>query len=252
MAKLTTWAARSATGQVRKGNQDAAYAGQYLVAVADGMGGHVAGDVASLEAINALADFDAETEPAELVQALSNGVAAANAAIRQRGELEPGLRTMSTTLTAMLWSGRSYGIAHIGDSRAYRLRAGQLRQLTEDHAYRNLVSGAASIEDLAPVMSRFLDGRADRSPDLDTRQALPGDRYLLCSDGLTAVVPGTAIREELSATHGLAAIADRLIDLADSAGSPDNITVIVIDVAADDAPSIPTPVIYLGSAAARG
>jgi serine/threonine protein phosphatase PrpC len=248
MAKLTTWSARSATGRVRKGNQDSAYAGQYLVAVADGMGGHVAGDVASLEAINALAAFDAETEPAELVQALSRGVATANAAIRQRGELEAGLRTMSTTLTAMLWSGRSYGIAHIGDSRAYRLRTGQLRQLTEDHAYRNLVSGAAAIEDLAPVMSRFLDGRPDRSPDLDTRQALPGDRYLLCSDGLTVVVPDTTIREELSAINSLAVIADRLVDLADAAGSPDNVTVIVIDVATGDAPLVPTPTVYLGSA----
>jgi PPM family protein phosphatase len=231
MAALTAWAALSATGQVRKVNEDSAYAGQWLYAVADGMGGHVAGDVASAEVIRSLAALDTETDSARLAHVLSSGVGAANAALRQRTDREPGLRTMGTTLTAMLWSGHSYALAHIGDSRAYRLRGGQLRQLTEDHALGNLVSGAATIDALAPIMSRFLDGRPDRSPDLDAREARSGDRYLLCSDGLTAVVPDSAIRDALSTTgSSLTGIAGQLADLAEREGSPDNVTLIVIDV----------------------
>ena len=247
MTALTTWAALSAIGQVRKGNQDSGYAGRWLYAIADGMGGHVAGDVASSEAIRALAALDAEADPRQLARLLGHGVTSANAAIRRRGEVEPGLRTMGTTLTAMLWSGHAYALAHIGDSRAYRLRGGQLRQITEDHSLGNLVSGASAIDSLAPVMSRFLDGRDDRSPDLDTREALPGDRYLLCSDGLTSVVADSVIRDVLSDAGQLPHIAEQLADLADGQGSPDNVTLIVVDV--NGAPAETQQPLWLGAVA---
>jgi serine/threonine protein phosphatase PrpC len=247
MTALTMWAAGSDTGRVRPANEDSAYAGRWLYAVADGMGGHVAGEIASAAAITALAAYDTETEPARLVDVLASAVTEANAAIRRRIEGNPGFQGMGTTLTAMLWSGRTCALAHIGDSRAYRLRGGQLRQLTEDHALRNLVAATRTSPALAPVMSRYLDGRADRSPDLGLRDAAPGDRYLLCSDGLTSVVPDQAIRDVLESGDGLTRIIERLTGLANSAGGPDNITAIVIDVPGRSAHKSAAPV-TLGAA----
>jgi protein phosphatase len=231
MSEFTRWAAASSTGRVRQVNEDAAYGGRWLHAVADGLGGHVAGEVASAAAIGAVATYDAPPEPADLARILAAAVSDANAAIRRRTEANPALRGMGTTLTAMLWAGRTFGLAHIGDSRAYRLRGGQLRQLTEDHALRNLVAGASPA--LAPVMSRYLDGRPDRSPDLMIREAKPGDRYLLCSDGLSSVVPDESMHDALTSTHDSELAVAHLIDLANSFGGPDNITVILIDVAGE-------------------
>ena len=248
MTVLTTWAAGSSTGQVRQLNEDAAYAGRWLYAVADGMGGHVAGEIASAAAITALAAYDAPADPARLAETLGTAVSDANAAIRQRTESDPALRSMGTTLTAMLWSGHAYALAHIGDSRAYLLRGGQLRQLTEDHALRNLVAGTRTSPLLAPIMSRYLDGRPERSPDLALREALPGDRYLMCSDGLSSVVPDDAVRGVLESGDDLPRIIERLTGLADSGGGPDNITAIVIDVVGSTAESAAPPV-TLGAAA---
>jgi PPM family protein phosphatase len=229
LTALTTWAAGSVTGRVREANEDSAYAGRWLYAVADGLGGHVAGDVASAAAVAALAACDTETRPARLAEALAIAVTDANNAIRRRAETSPEFQGMGTTLTAMLWSGRIYALAHIGDSRAYRLRGSQLRQLTEDHTLGNLVA-AAKTSPLAPVMSRHLDGRADRSPDLAVHEAVPGDRYLLCTDGLSGEVPDHAIRDVLDSENQLTRIVERLISLANSAGGSDNITAIVIDL----------------------
>ncbi len=248
MTVLTTWAAGSSTGQVRQLNEDAAYAGRWLYAVADGMGGHVAGEIASAAAITALAAYDAPADPARLIEILGTAVSDANAAIRRRTESDPALRSMGTTLTAMLWSGHAYALAHIGDSRAYLLRGGQLRQLTEDHALRNLVAGTRTSPLLAPIMSRYLDGRPERSPDLALREALPGDRYLMCSDGLSSVVPDDAVRGVLESGDDLPRIIERLTGLADSGGGPDNITAIVIDVVGSTAESAAPPV-TLGAAA---
>jgi len=248
MTVLTTWAAGSSTGQVRQLNEDAAYAGRWLYAVADGMGGHVAGEIASATAITALAAYDAPADPARLAETLGTAVSDANAAIRQRTESDPALRSMGTTLTAMLWSGHAYALAHIGDSRAYLLRGGQLRQLTEDHALRNLVAGTRTSPLLAPIMSRYLDGRPERSPDLALREARPGDRYLICSDGLSSVVPDDAVRGVLESGDDLPLIIEQLTGLANSGGGPDNITAIVIDVAGSTAESAAPPV-TLGAAA---
>ncbi len=249
MAALATWAAGSSTGLVRPLNEDSAYAGRWLYAVADGMGGHVAGEIASAAVISALRAYDAEADPARLVEILGSAVTAANTAVRRRTESDPALRTMGTTLTAMLWSGHTFALAHIGDSRAYLLRGGRLRQLTEDHALRNLVAGTGTSPVLAPIMSRFLDGRPDRSPDLGLREALPGDRYLLCSDGLSAVVPDETMLDVLeSGDDDLARIIERLTGLANSAGGPDNITAIVIDAPDSSARGNAAPPITLGAA----
>jgi protein phosphatase len=181
MDAVITSAAGTNTGLVRAGNEDSAFAGQVLFAVADGMGGHAAGEVASAIAVTAAARYDALQPPERLAAILGTVVREANEGIRQRAEADPGTRGMGTTLTAALWSGLTFGLAHIGDSRAYRLRNGQLRQLTEDHSLDNLVAKAPPA--LAALVSRYLDGRPDRSPDITIREALPADRYLLCSDG---------------------------------------------------------------------
>jgi PPM family protein phosphatase len=243
-----TWAAGSSTGLVRPVNEDAAYAGRWLFAVADGLGGHVAGEVASSTVIAALRPCDAETSPADLLEVLSRAVSHASGELRHWIEEDPGLAGMGTTLTAMLWSGHTFALAHIGDSRAYRLRSGRLRQLTEDHALSNLVADSRNSPLLALLMTRYLDGRPDRSPDLGLHEAMPGDRYLLCSDGLSAVVPDGAIREVLETDDDLARIVQRLTGLANSAGGPDNVTAIVIDALGRSAPS-PAPPVALGAAA---
>ena len=134
---------------------------------------------------------------------------------------------MGTTLTALLRSGDQAALVNIGDSRAFRLRSGQLRQMTEDHVLGNLVSNAGA---MAPVLVRFLDGRPDRSPDLGLRELLPGDRYLLCTDGLSPVVAAAAIGDVLTAAAGPREAVRQLVALAEDAGAPDNISVIVIDV----------------------
>jgi len=239
-------AAASETGLVRRNNEDAAYSGRWLFAVADGMGGHAAGEVASAAAIDALQAHDAEVPPATLLEILSRVMAEANGEVARRAAEDPARRGMGTTLTAMLWSGNRFGLAHIGDSRAFRFRDGELEQITEDHVMGKLVSNAGS---LAPVISRYLDGRPDRSPDLSVREARPGDRYLLCSDGLSPVVSTEQIRDVLASTADLGDVVGELVALADEAGGPDNISVIVIDAGKVRAGST-TPVV-LGAAAAE-
>ena len=216
--------------------------------MADGTGGPVAGEVARAIPIAALRPYDAGSSPADLPGILSRAVSHASLELRHRIEQDPGLAGMGTTLTAMLWSGHTFALAHIGDSRAYLLRSGRLRQLTEDHALSNLVAGARTSPLLAPLMTRYLNGRADRSPDLGLHEAMPGDRYLLCSDGLSAVVPDEAIRVEMEAGDGLEQIVERLTGLANNAGGPDNITTIIIDTPGRPAPS-PVPPVVLGAAA---
>ncbi|TYB71275.1 serine/threonine-protein phosphatase [Nonomuraea sp. PA05] len=222
--------ARTHVGLVRRRNEDAVYAGQNLFAVADGLGGHAAGDVASSTVIDMLKPYDRSHPPAELSTLLGQAIHSANQTLRHRIEAEPKLATMGTTLVALLWSGTTVVVANIGDSRAYLLRDGELIQISEDHTYGNLVADAADVPHLPEKIARFLDGRADgRSPDLTSRELRPGDRFLLCSDGLSGVVPPEHIRSTLLDIADPAAAADRLIEQALDQGGPDNITVIVID-----------------------
>jgi protein phosphatase len=233
-------------GRVRKNNEDAAYAGRWLAAVADGLGGHVAGEIASATVIRAIRAHDIEVPAAALLDTMSRAVHAASEELHRLVDADPGLSGMGTTLTAMLWSGDHAAICQIGDSRAYMLRGGRLRQITEDHVMGKLVSGAAQ---LAPVLTRYLDGRLDRSPDLALRELRPGDRYLLCSDGLTNAVDPAGMREVLAHIEDADAAAERLISLANEGGGPDNITVAIIDVADPGEPAPPRTPVLLGAAA---
>jgi PPM family protein phosphatase len=236
LARLTVQAAaRSHTGLVRQRNEDSFYAGQYLFAVADGLGGHTAGDVASSTVIDSLRPYDRLVATANPADILGRAVYSANEALRHRIDAEPVLSGMGTTLVALLWSETVAVLASVGDSRAYRVRGSQegiaqLTQITEDHNYGNLVADAPDIPNLPKRMSRFLDGRTDgRSPDLTIHELHPGDRFLLCSDGLSGVVPLEIISNTLVSHGDPQETADRLVLLAIDHGGPDNIAVIVID-----------------------
>ncbi len=239
------WAASSETGRARQNNEDSAYAGRWLYAVADGMGGHAAGEVASAAVIDSLRPHDADVEQAALLETLGRAVAQANDEVARKAADDPARRGMGTTLTAMLWSGDRFALAHIGDSRAFRLREGQLGQITEDHVMGKLVSNAGF---LAPVLSRYLDGRPDRSPDLSIRGGRLGDRYIICSDGLSPVVGTEAIRDVLVTAADPGEAVRQLVALADDEGGPDNISVIVIDVG--ETGGEPAAPVTLGGAAA--
>jgi len=240
-------AAASETGLVRQNNEDAAYAGRWLFAVADGLGGHAAGEVASAAVIQTLRPHDAEVPRSALLEVLGRAVAEANREVARQAAEDPARRGMGTTLTAMLFSGDRAAVAHIGDSRAFRLRDGQLRQITEDHTIGKLVWDA---DFLAPVLARHLDGRPDRSADLGVRDLRAGDRYLLCSDGLSPVVDDRTLRDVLTLAANPADAVCQLVALAEDAGGPDNVTVVVIDVRAADAGLSPAEPVMLGSAAA--
>jgi protein phosphatase len=224
-------ACRTDIGLVRQRNEDAAYAGRSLFVVADGMSGHVAGDIASATVIEVLRTRDHQVGHAELPTVLGQAINLANETLRHKIEAHPELDGMGTTLVAMLCSESTAVVANVGDSRAYRLRGPEFVQITEDHTYERLVSDAASVPNLPARIARFLDGRLDgRSPDLTVRDLRPGDRYLLCSDGLSSVVPSVLVHETLSSESSPSETAERLVALAVEHGGPDNITVIVMDV----------------------
>jgi serine/threonine protein phosphatase PrpC len=222
-------AAGTSTGLVRRRNEDSAYAGHWLCAVADGMGGHVAGDIASAAVVEALRPFDVDvSSPGQLTKALGRAVSAASDQLAAMIAADRSFAGMGTTLTAMLWSGNHTAVANIGDSRAYLLRRGTLKQITEDHVMGKLVANPAPAQ-ISAFIVRYLDGRSDRSPDLTLRTMRPGDRYLICSDGLSGVLESRVIRDVLTSVEDAdQAVAD-LIRLAHKAGAPDNVTVIVAD-----------------------
>ncbi|WP_322762002.1 PP2C family serine/threonine-protein phosphatase [Frankia sp. Cr2] len=233
------YAVRSDVGHVREGNEDSAYAGSRLVAVADGMGGHAAGEVASSTVISQLADLDADVGSGEILHALADSVDLANAELRAMASEDGSLEGMGTTVTALLLSGISLGVLHVGDSRAYLLRDGVLRQVTHDHTLvQDLVDqgritpAQADTHPQRSLLMRALDGR-DVEPDLFIQDAITGDRYLLCTDGLSGVVTEVTIHDALL-LPGPQDVVDRLVELALKGGGPDNITVVVADVVEDD------------------
>ena len=152
------FAARSDVGLLREGNEDSAYAGSRLLAVADGMGGHVGGEIASAAAIDTLKPLDTDVPANEIVGVLEQAVHRANETLHSIVEGDPSLQGMGTTLTAMLWHGRQMALVHIGDSRAYLLREGRLSQITEDHTLGGLLDTGVSVR-LSSVLVRYLDGR---------------------------------------------------------------------------------------------
>jgi PPM family protein phosphatase len=231
------YAVRSDVGLLREGNEDSAYAGPRLLAVADGMGGHAAGEVASAVAIASLADLDDDMPPSELQIALSTAVAHANQILHDMVSADPAISGMGTTLTAMLWSGSKVALCHIGDSRAYVLSGGQFEQITHDHTLvQSLVDdGRISPDEAAThpqrsLLLRALDGTSEAEPDLSIREAHAGDRYLLCSDGLSGVVSEETLHRTLAAVPDPEAAVLQLVELAIRGGGPDNITCIVADV----------------------
>jgi PPM family protein phosphatase len=245
--KLTVrGAAGSSVGLVRENNEDSGYAGRWLFAVADGVGGHVGGEVASAAVVRSLRSRDAEVPEEELASTLEEGVREANTRIRQAVEDDPELDGMGTTLTAVLWSGARAAVGHIGDSRGYLLRDGELVQITEDHSLGNVLDDVEASAGLAAMLVRFLDGRPDQPPDVDVRELRPGDRYLLCSDGLSGAVDEHAIRDVLQEEADAAAAVSRLIGLAYDGGGPDNVTVVIAD--ATESAGEPVPPVTVGAA----
>ncbi|GAT65341.1 serine/threonine-protein phosphatase [Planomonospora sp. ID91781] len=248
------YAAGSDVGRVRQGNEDSAYAGPRLLAVADGMGGHVGGEVASAAAVATVAPLDHECPP-DLVAAAENGVHRANRRLREMVEQDPSLTGMGTTLTLMLWDGPRVALAHIGDSRAYLLREGDLYQITYDHTLVQTLmdDGRITAEEAArhphrSILLQVLDGSDTIEVDLSLRDAEVGDRYLLCSDGLSGVVDADRLRHVLATIDDLDTVTRTLIELACDAGGPDNITCVVADVIDEPGPAQDAPVI-VGAAA---
>lgn len=229
------WSAASHQGMVRQNNEDALFPesageadGPVTLMVADGMGGHIAGEVASRLAVNAAAAVDL---------APSDRVSAGNRAIREEVAREPSLEGMGTTMTLVALDPEgSARFAHVGDSRAYLSRDGELSQVTQDHtvAAEYVTLGRIAPEEAATHPQRHMLTRTlglTRFVNVDEVEVSlqPGDRILLCSDGLTEMVPDSRIAEVL-AERGVEEAAWRLIDMANAAGGIDNISVIVIDV----------------------
>jgi protein phosphatase len=233
------YAARSDVGLVRSNNQDSAYAGPHLLVVADGMGGHAGGDVASSVAIAALAPLDGESHgPDDALDELERALEEAREEIITRSETNPELAGMGTTVTAILRAGNKLAMVHLGDSRGYLLREGVLTQVTTDHTFvQHLVNtGKITPEEAehhpqrSVVMRVLGDFDADIAPDLSVREARPGDRWLLCSDGLSGFVSGDTIAQTLHEIADVDTCAERLVQLALRAGGGDNVTVVVADV----------------------
>jgi serine/threonine protein phosphatase PrpC len=256
------YALRSDVGLLREGNEDSAYAGPRLLAIADGMGGHAAGEVASAVAISAIAPLDRQnlTDGDDMLDALAAAVAAARNTLHDMSVSDPAVEGMGTTLTALLWAGAQVAVCHIGDSRAYLLRDGDLYQITRDHTLiQSLVDegrlspAAAANHPQRSLIMRALQGSTDADPDLAMHEALLGDRYLLCSDGLTDVVGDEAVHGVLSTVPDADQAVNQLIALAIRNGGPDNITCIVADVVDPaDGPVAPTVETMLAGAAANG
>lgn len=239
MTLALRYAARSDVGLVRSNNQDSAYAGPHLLAVADGMGGHAGGDVASSVAVAHLAPLDDEAHgPDDALDELSRALTTAHDELLARAEENPELAGLGTTVTALLRSGNKLAMAHIGDSRAYLLRDGELTQVTTDHSFvQHLVNtGKITAEEAErhpqrSVLLRVLgDFDMEIVPDMSVREARAGDRWLLCSDGLSGVVSGDTMAQTLREVTDVDACADQLVQLALRGGAPDNVTVVLGDV----------------------
>jgi serine/threonine protein phosphatase PrpC len=226
-------------GRARSGNEDSYFCGRTVFAVADGLGGHQGGEVASAAAVEPLAALDGRefAEPGEAAEALAAAIREGNAAILERAAGDPGLWGMGTTVTAAALAGeRHLQLAHVGDSRAYLLRDGSLDQLTTDHTVvgelvrrGRLTPEQAAIHPERSILTRAV-GLDPRIP-VDTPDPLElrdGDQVLLCSDGLTEAVDDGRIAELLSAADDGEAACRSMIDAANAAGGPDNITVVLL------------------------
>ena len=256
MTLALRFAARSDVGLLRDLNEDSMYAGPRLLAIADGMGGHAAGEVASRVAIESVAPLDDDSPGADLIGSLRDAVETASGYLQDMVAADSALEGMGTTLTAVLFAGQRLGLVHIGDSRAYLLRDGQLSQITHDHTLvQHLVDEGritpeeASTHPQRSWITRSLTGRGELELDLSIREVRLGDRYLLCSDGLSGPVSEETLAETLRAEPDPRSACDQLVELALRAGGPDNVSAIVADVVDTDSVMQDEPIV--GGAAAE-
>ncbi|HEX2143030.1 MAG TPA: PP2C family serine/threonine-protein phosphatase [Glycomyces sp.] len=225
---------------VRQGNQDSVFAGAHFIAVADGMGGMAAGDLASAIVINTVARLDVPPPADSVVDELADAVADANRAIRRCVADDPQKEGMGTTLTALWFDGEWFNLVHIGDSRAYRLREGNFEQITVDDTYVQMLvdEGRITAEEAErhPQRSLLLRalGASEVEPAFQTIKGVPGDRLLLCSDGLSGPVSDPDIAQTLRTAASPQEAAETLVRQALDAGAPDNVTVLVADVVSED------------------
>ncbi|WP_083254861.1 PP2C family protein-serine/threonine phosphatase [Amycolatopsis orientalis] len=244
MTYTLRYAAGSDVGRRRQVNQDSVYASPRLLAVADGIGGQPHGEVASAEAVGVLSRLDADLRSfdlaeVDLIEVLSGGVRAIGDRLVATAEREPETHGMGTTLTALLFDGAQFAAAHIGDSRGYLLRDGTLHKITRDHTLVQALVDDGRIDaseaeghPRGSLLMKALLSTGSGEADIWTFDAAPGDRLLLCSDGLTATVVETVIKDVLGAFQDPAETVPRLIHLANEGGGPDNITCVVADVLA--------------------
>jgi len=251
MALTLRFVARTDMGLRRSSNQDSGYAGPHLIAVADGMGGAAAGDLASATAMNIVRTLDREVRDDDPQALLLQAVRDANRRLGEIAAADPSVEGMGTTLEAMLWTGEQFITAHIGDSRTYLLRDGELTQLSHDHSFvQSLVDEGritpeeARVHPHRSLIQRVMIGRPDNVPDIATVDGRAGDRYLLCSDGLTDMVTDADIAPALGEPD-LEKAAERLIELALAGGGFDNVTVVIGELVEDgpasSGPASPDP-----------
>lgn len=230
-------------GLRRSTNQDSGYASDRMLVIADGMGGAAAGDLASAETMNIVRQLDRDLGDIDPLDAMERAVAASN---RRLGELvaaDPSVEGMGTTLEAMLWDGQRFATAHIGDSRAYRLRDGVLEQISTDHTFvqslvdeGKLTPAEARVHPHRSLLLRVMLGRDDNDADLAWVDGRLGDRFLLCSDGLSDMVDDAVIAEALG-LETIDVAATELVRRALEAGGYDNVTVVIGElVDADEEP----------------
>jgi len=250
-------AAASHVGKIRASNQDSGSVGNHLFVVADGMGGHAGGDVASALAIRHLVGLDRPYPSAEQArEELYRGILDAGKELTRAVADHPELTGMGTTLSGMVRVGDKVVVAHIGDSRIYLLRDGVLEQITADHTFvqRLVDSGRITPEEAAvhprrSVLMRVL-GDVDVEPEIDTHilDTQPGDRWLLCSDGLSGYVAEREIAEILLTTHDPEEACEKLIQASLVEGAPDNVTAVIVHIEQSDV-SPPREPHVVGSAA---
>lgn len=235
MTYALTYAAASHIGLIRGNNEDSAYAGPHLLALADGMGGHAAGEIASQLMISHIAHVDDVGPGDDMCGQLADAMAEGNTAIANQIDINPATEGMGCTLDAFFFNDDTLAICHVGDSRGYLYRDGQLEQITKDDTYvQSLVDeGQLAPEDVSnhPQRSLILKALTGRpvEPTLMLRDVRPGDRYLLCSDGLSDPVSHDTIADIVS-RGTLEQAAERLIDLALRSGGPDNVTVVLGEI----------------------
>lgn len=233
-ARRASYAGLSDTGRVRTHNEDTVLLSPPVFAVADGLGGHHAGEIASLVAIETLAE---QAPPRPDAKALGRAVRAANRAVLQAAAAGQGHSSMGTTLTAAMVDGTSIVVAHVGDSRAYLFHANRLEQITNDHSMiaDMLRQGSITVEESRvhpnrSIITRALGSDPNMRADIYEVDAEPGDRLLLCTDGLTGMLSDAKIADALSAYGDADSAARALIDAANAAGGHDNISVVVVDI----------------------